>query len=114
VIRSQPEAGSLPWLAVRHLPYALWVPVSRFFKGRVAREPAVSVGDPRFEGWETVSTFEDAKTAVAWRDQLRAMGLDASCVADHPLDRLGRGDIYLVVPPAQWSRASEVVDNIDD
>jgi len=30
---------------------------------------------------------------VAWRDQLRSMGVDASCVADHPLDRFGRGDI---------------------
>jgi hypothetical protein len=74
----------------------------------------VSVGDPRLEGWETVSAFEDLKTAVAWRDQLRAMGLDASCVADHPLGRYGRGDIYLVVPPAQWSHASEIVENIDD
>jgi hypothetical protein len=89
------------------------VPISRFFKGRLAKEPAVSVGE-RFEGWETVSTFEDSKTAEAWRDQLRAMGLDASCVADHPLDRFGRGDIYLVVPPAQWSAASEIVENIDD
>jgi hypothetical protein len=41
------------------------------------------------------------------------MGVDASCVADHPLDHLGRGDIYLVVPPEQWSRASEIVENLD-
>ena len=73
----------------------------------------MSVGDPRVEGWETVSSFEDERTAVAWRDQLRTMGVDAACVADHPPDRLGRGDIYLVVPPDQWSRASEIVDNID-
>ena len=88
--------------------------MSPFFKGRAAREPAVSVGDPRLDGWETVSTFEDVKTAVAWRDQIRSMGLDASCVADHPPDRLGRGDIYLVVPPAQWSQASEIVENLID
>ena len=88
--------------------------IARFFKRRVAKEPALSVGDPRLEGWETVSTFEDLKTAVAWRDQLRAMGLDAGCVADHPLDRLGRGDIFLVVPPAQWSQANEIVENIND
>jgi len=73
----------------------------------------VSIGDPRFEGWETVSTFEDQATALAWRDQLRAMGLNASCSADHPLDRLGRGDIYLVVPADQWSRANEIVENLD-
>ena len=88
--------------------------MSPLFKGRAAREPAVSVGDPRLDGWETVSTFEDVKTAVAWRDQIRSMGLDASCVADHPPDRFGRGDIYLVVPPAQWSQASEIVENLID
>jgi hypothetical protein len=89
------------------------MPIRHFLKGRVAKEAAVLIGDPRVEGWESVSTFEDLKTAVAWRDQLRAMGLDASCVADHPLDRLGRGDIYLVVPPEQWSRASEITDNLE-
>ena len=41
-------------------------------------------------------------------------GVDASCVADHPLDRFGRGDIYLVVPPEQWSRATEIFENLDD
>jgi hypothetical protein len=89
------------------------VPIPWFSKRQAGREPAVSIGDPRLEDWETVSTFEDQTTAVAWRDQLRGMGIDASCAADHPLDRFGRGDIYLVVPPAQWSRASEIVDNLD-
>ena len=79
-----------------------------------AKDPAVLIGDPRLEGWETVSTFEDQTTAVAWRDQLRALGIDACCSADWPLDRFGRGDIYLVVPPDQWSRATEVIDNLDD
>jgi hypothetical protein len=73
----------------------------------------VSVGDPRLDGWDTVSTFEDRKTALAWRDQLRALGIDAGCVADHAPDQFGRGDIYLVVPPGQWSRASEIIDNLD-
>jgi hypothetical protein len=90
------------------------VPLSRFLKRRSAREPAVSIGDPRFDGWETVSVFEEQPTAVAWRDQLRALGVDAACVADHPLDGFGRGEIYLVVPAAQWSRANEIVDNLDD
>lgn len=85
----------------------------RFLKGRVAKEQTVSIGDPRLEGWEMVSVFEDRRTAVAWRDQLRSMGVDASCVADHPLDRFGRGDIHLVVPPEQWSRANEIVENLD-
>ena len=73
----------------------------------------MSIGDPRFEGWETVSMLEDEATAVAWRDHLREVGLDASCVADHPLDRFGRGDVYLVVPPGQWSQANEIVENLD-
>jgi hypothetical protein len=37
----------------------------------------------------------------------------AACVADHPLDRFGRGDIYLVVAPADWSRANEFLENLD-
>jgi hypothetical protein len=85
----------------------------RLFQRRGAPEQAVLVGDPRVDGWETVSVFEDQKTAVAWRDQLRDMGVDASCVADHPLDRLGRGDIYLVVAPDQWSRANEILESIE-
>jgi hypothetical protein len=89
------------------------VTLGRFFKGRTAREELIAIGDPRLEGWETVSSFEDGKTAVAWRDQLRALGVDASCTADAPLDRFGRGDIYLVVPPEQWSRATEIIENLD-
>jgi hypothetical protein len=79
-------------------------------KGKSRR---VAIGDPRYEGWETVSTFEDEATAVAWRDDLRTRDIDAACVADHPLDRYGRGDIYLVVAPEQWSRATEILDNLD-
>jgi hypothetical protein len=89
------------------------MPISRFFKRRTAREPHVVIGDPRLEDWETVSSFEDQTTALAWRDRLRDMGLDAQCTADHPLDRFGRGDIYLVVAPGQWSRANEIVENLD-
>ena len=89
------------------------MPFWRFSRRTVSKDPPVSVGDPRLEGWETVSVFEDQTTAVAWRDQLRSLGIDASCVADHPFDALGRGDIYLVVPPAQWSRANEIVDNLE-
>lgn len=87
------------------------MPIPRF--GRRGRDPAVTVADARFEDWETVSTFEDQTTALAWRDELRGLGIDASLTADQPLDRFGRGDIYLVVPPQQWSRANEVLDNLD-
>lgn len=78
------------------------------------KEADVSIGDPRLDGWETVSTFEERVTAIAWRDRLRELGVDAACVADAPLDQFGRGDVYLVVPPDQWSRASEIVENLDD
>jgi hypothetical protein len=90
------------------------MPFPRLRKLRAVKEPDISIGDPRLDGWETVSTFEEQRTAVAWRDQLRHMGIDACCTADHPLDRFGRGDIYLVVPPDQWSRATEIVDNLDE
>jgi len=82
-------------------------------KPRTEKSQPVSVADPRFEDWETVSTFEDQTTALAWRDELRSMGVDAACTADQPLDRFGHGDIYLVVPPEQWSRANEIIDNLD-
>ena len=62
----------------------------RFLRG-TAKDPLVAIGDPRLDGWETVSTFEDRDTAVAWRDQLRALGVHAACVADHALDSRGRG-----------------------
>jgi hypothetical protein len=82
-------------------------------RSRVTKEPEVAVGDPRLDSWETVSTFEDQQTALAWRDQLRALGVDAACTADHPLDRFGRGDVYLVVAPGQWSRANEILENLE-
>jgi hypothetical protein len=86
------------------------MPIPRFLRGRATKEAAVLIGDPRVEAWES---FEDQETAVAWRDHLRSMGVDACCVADHPLDRFGRGDIYLVVSPEQWSRANEIADNLE-
>jgi len=82
------------------------------FRG-AAKDPPVAIGDPRFEGWETVSTFDDQNTAVAWRDELRALGVNAACVADHRLDQGGHGDIYLVVAPEEWSRANEILENLD-
>ncbi len=89
------------------------MPLPRFRLSRAAREPAVCIGDPRLEGWETVCDFEDQNTALAWRDQLRQLGIPASLTADHAPDRFGRGDIYLVVPPEQWSRANEIIENLE-
>jgi hypothetical protein len=105
---------SAPLIFSNRLSYAGEVRFPRFRKPTGTREPAVAVDDPRLEGWETVSTFEEQASAVAWRDRLRELGIDAACVADRSPDRFGRGDIYLVVPPGQWSRANEVVENLDD
>ncbi|HEX4034693.1 MAG TPA: hypothetical protein VHX66_09630 [Solirubrobacteraceae bacterium] len=80
---------------------------------RRSHEQAVAISDPRFEDWETVAEFGDRDTAVAWRDQLRNLGIEAACVADHPLDDHGRGEIWLAVPPGLWSRANEVIENLD-
>lgn len=88
------------------------MPLPRWLSGHRSKEPDILVGDPRVDGWETVTTFEDRGTALAWRDHLRQLGVDACCAADHPTDRSGRGDIYLVVPPDQWSRATEIADNL--
>jgi hypothetical protein len=94
--------------------YACDVSFRRFRSFGRVKDTDVSVGDPRLDGWETVSTFEERATAVAWRDRLRELGVDACCMADRPLDRFGRGDVYLVVPPDQWSRADAIVENLCD
>ena len=56
----------------------------RMLRGRAASEPAVAVGDARYDNWETVNTFGDRDTALAWRDRLREVGIDAACVSDQP------------------------------
>src|SRR4051794_1301763 len=48
-------------------PYAWPVRIPRLRSRRAPKEEPVAVGDPRLDGWETVSTFEDQRTAIAWR-----------------------------------------------
>jgi hypothetical protein len=76
---------------------------------RAEREPAVHVGDPRFDGWEVVRDFEDLETARAFRQQVAEAGVDAVLTSDWPLDRFGRGDIALRVPPGLWSDAEDLL-----
>lgn len=89
------------------------MPILRFLTGRGPKEEPVLIGDPRVDRWESVAEFADRETALAWRDQLRALGVDACCSADQPLDRGGRGSVSLVVPPEQCSRANEIIDNLE-
>ena len=76
---------------------------------RAASEPDLHVGDPRFDGWDVVRDFEDLPTALAWRSQLGDAGIRGVLTADWPLDRFGRGDIALRVPPGSWSDAEEAL-----
>ena len=72
------------------------------------------MGDPRFDDWEVVHDFEDVETARAWRQHLAEAGLDAAITSDWPLDRFGRGDIALRVPPGHWSAAEEFLSGLDE
>ncbi len=77
--------------------------------GSGAGEPPLHVGDPRFDEWEVVRDFEDLESARAWRQHLTEAGIEAEITADWPLDRFGRGDIALRVPPGRWSEAEEAL-----
>jgi hypothetical protein len=83
------------------------------FWKRKAREPQLHVGDPRFDDWEVVRDFEDLETASAWRRHLEEAGFEAVLTSDWPLDRFGRGDIALRVPPGRWSDADDFLDEAD-
>ena len=71
--------------------------------------PELHVGDPRFDTWEVVGDFEDLESGQAWCQHLADMGIEAVLTADWPLDRFGRGDIALRVPPGSWSEAEEAL-----
>ena len=71
------------------------------------------VGDPRFDDWAVAHDFEDLETARAWRRHLEEAGVEAVITSDWPLDRFGRGDIALRVPPGRWSDADEFLSGLD-
>ncbi len=71
------------------------------------------VGDPRFDDWEVVRDFEEIDAARAWRQHLVEAGIDAELTADWPLDRFGRGDVALRVPPGRWSEAEELLGDYE-
>jgi hypothetical protein len=71
------------------------------------------VGDPRFDDWDVVHDFGDMETARAWRQHLEEAGIEAVITSDWELDRFGRGDISLRVPPGRWSEADEFLSGLD-
>ena len=85
--------------------------------GRRPRQPPgrreLHVGDPRFDDWEVVRDFEDVESARAWRQHLVEAGIEAAITSDWPLDRFGRGEIALRVPPGRWSDAEEYLSGLD-
>jgi hypothetical protein len=85
------------------------------FGGRKAGpgKTPVHLDDPRFEGWEVVRDFADVRVARAWHQALVEAGIEAALTADWPLDRFGRGEIYLQVPPERWSEAELLLSNLD-
>jgi hypothetical protein len=79
-----------------------------------AREPRIHIGDPRFDSWDVVRDFEDLDSALAWRRHLEDAGVECALTSDWPLDRFGRGDVALRVPPGRWSEAEELLDGADE
>jgi len=73
----------------------------------------IHVGDPRFDDWEVVRDFGDIDTARAFRQSLQEAGVESVLTTDWDLDRLGRGDIALRVPPGSWSEAEELLSGLD-
>jgi hypothetical protein len=71
------------------------------------------VGDPRFDDWEVVRELDDLDAARAWRQHLEDAGVEAVITSDWPLDRHGRGDIMLQVPPGSWSEAEELLSGLE-
>ena len=73
----------------------------------------VHVGDPRFDAWDVVRDFGDVRTARAFRQALEDAGIESVLTSDWPLDRFGRGDVALRVPPESWSEAELLLSNLD-
>lgn len=73
----------------------------------------IHVGDPRFDDWEVVREFAELETARAFRQAVEDAGIEAAITSDWPLDRFGRGEISLQVPPGSWSEAEELLSGLD-
>ncbi len=76
----------------------------------MASGPELQVGDPRFDAWDVVRDFEELDAARAFCQHLDELGQECVITSDWPLDRFGRGDIALRVPPGAWSAAEDLLD----
>ena len=80
---------------------------------RRPRASDLQVGDPRYDVWEVVGDYEDLETAKAFAGHLSGLGITCVLTADWELDRFGRGDIALRVPPDAYGEATVVMDGLD-
>jgi hypothetical protein len=86
----------------------------RFGRRRRGAAPGdLHIDDPSYDDWEVVCDFEDLATAQAFRDSLAEAGIESVLTADWALDRYGRGDIALRVPPGSWSEAEELLSGLE-
>ena len=73
----------------------------------------IHIDDPTFDQWEVVRDFGDDDTARAFRQSLDEAGIESALTSDWPLDKFGRGDIALRVPPGSWSEAEELLSGLE-
>ncbi len=73
----------------------------------------IHIGDPFYDEWEVVRDYGDLPIAQAFQSALHEAEITAVITADWKLDRFGRGDIALRVPPGSWSDAEELLSNLD-
>jgi hypothetical protein len=69
------------------------------------------VGDAAYDDWDIVRDFGDLETGRAFRQSLADRGIDAVLTSDWPLDRWGRGDVSLRVPPGAGPEAEDLLDS---
>lgn len=69
------------------------------------------IGNASYDDWDVVSDYPELETARAFCQALTDQGFDAVLTSDWPLDKFGRGDIALRVPPGRGIEAEELLDS---
>jgi hypothetical protein len=73
----------------------------------------IHVADATYDDWAVVRDFEDLETALAFRDQLRDVGMKAVLTSDWELDRFRRGDIALRVESQDYGDAEVLLSGLE-